>query len=300
MRSSAERNFMKKLFVILLVLYLCSASALAAVVPLPMDDESAGFVPNEENLSEDHYQDESIEVTVKRDGQGAVHCFVVYIKVKDPSQLRTAMSGPYDSARPVPAKALNKKYMPVVSASGDFFKGNDYGYLVRQSKLYRERPDEKRDLLMIDNKGNFHTLKEPGMDDINTYIAHLPGDVKIVNTFNFGPTLIKNGELQEITTHLYSANYKHMRVAIAQLDELEYAIFLCEGIATGTFGMTINTFAKWIHEFEPRVKTAYNLDGGGSAHVYVMGNKLIGNPNPRTIYDIVYFASASDALERVK
>lgn len=291
---------MKKLGSLCLLLLCCVSLAFADVAPLPMDDDSAGYVPNPEGIIDQQtYQDESIEVSVKTDGVGAVHCFIVYVKIKDPSQIRTAMSGTYESSRPVPAKAMSTKYKPIASTSGDFFKGNDYGYLIRQSTLYRERPDGKRDLLMIDNKGNFHTLKEPDLDAVKAYLAALPTDTKIINTFNFGPVLIKDGQLQEITTHLYSANFQHSRVAVAQLDELEYAIFHCEGKATGTFGMTMKGFANWIQKVEPRVKTAYNLDGGGSAQVYVLERKLIGNPNPRYIFDILYFASASDKMERV-
>lgn len=263
-----------------------------------MDDTSPGNVPNPDGIiAEEEYKDESIHVTIKRLSRGALHCIAAYVKIEDPSQIRTAMSADdYDKARVMPVKVLAKKYNPILTSSGDFFKGNDYGYLVRQSKVYRERPDGTRDVLLIDNFGDFHVLTKPSMDDINAFLATLKEGQSIVNTFNFGPIFVKDGEKVEITSTLDSANYQHMRVAIAQLGPLEYVIFQCEGKATGNFGMTTKTFQKWIMEIEPRIQTAYNLDGGGSGHVLFMDKELLRNPNPRYIYDIIYFASASDSF----
>ena len=287
---------MKRLALLLILLCLGAGNALGEITPLPLDGAIPGYPYQESGIrSQTEYQDESIHVTIRRTSYRSVHCFVAYITIAHASQLRTAMSNDsYSSGKILSAKKLMKKYNPVIAMNGDFFKMQDYGYLVRQGTLYRDRPDGKRDILLIDDQGDFYALQNGTLEDVQQLEGELQARGRsFYNTFNFGPVLVKDGEALEIKTAKYSSWSRHMRVAIAQLGPLEYAIFHCYGVGdTSKEGMTLQTFANFIAQEEPRVKLAYNMDGGGSAHVVFLGKQLHENHNPRYISDILYFASA--------
>mgnify|MGYP004508285953 CR=1 FL=1 len=291
---------MKKRF---LALLLCAALllptlALAQVQPLPID-QSGGYPVSTDNLiGEEEYQDESIHVTTQRMTYKRAKCMYVHITIKDPSQLRTAMTrDDYETKEYVKTKLLAKKKNSVLAVNGDFFKYNDYGYLVRQGVLYRDRADMDHDVLLIDENADFHIVMKPTDESVHAAVAELEAaGHKVINSFNFGPTLVVDGQVQEVNQSLYQGRYKMMRLAIGQLGPLEYGIYFCFGTSDAQSGLTMANFASFIAETTPNVKLAYNLDGGGSAHVVLLQKQLHKNPSGRDICDLIYFASASDLL----
>lgn len=291
---------MNRTLTCLLALTLCFAAmpARAAVREIPVD-LGGGYPVSADNLvDENGYRDESIEVTFESVVYRRTKCFIMRVKVANPTQIRTAMT--YDRADRhdyLKASVIAKAKNSVVCVNGDFFKYNEYGYLVRQGTLYRDAPDGEHDILLIDDKGDFHICIQPDADKIHAFVDELSAQGRTpVNTFNFGPLLVKDGQPETITTQMYQAERKMMRVAIAQLDELEYAIFYCDGKVDSSAGLSMQNFANFIAESEPRTRIAYNLDGGGSAHVVLLQRQLHRNASGREICDIIYFASASDLL----
>lgn len=280
-------------FTILFITLFCAPPAFPEVVPIPLDAEAGPKWLESGVISETEYQDESIHVTVETDTFNGMRLTMIHVKIADPSQLRTAMSGSdYAQQRYVPFKLLDKQANAVVSVDGDFFKYNDFGYLVRQSVVYRERPDGKRDVLLIDNKGDFHGILQATSESIEAYLQTLEEGRFVVNSFTFGPLLARDGELVPQTSDLFQASIPQQRMAILQLDTLEYAIFHCEGKCDGSRGLTMHNFARAILLVYPHVKAAYNLDGGGSTYIAFLNKRLNQNDGARSICDILYFASA--------
>ena len=58
-------------------------------------------------------------------------------------------------------------------------------------------------------------------------------------------------------------------------------------------GINLQELADFIPEILPDCKVAYNLDGGGSAHLLINGKMINQTANSRPISDIIYFASAA-------
>lgn len=275
--------------------FTISSPALAEVTPLPLDQLTPGRPPLESGwLSDTEYQDPSIHVTVEYQTVKKVKCSIVRVKIADPSQIRTAMSeDSYDKTAYVKATALAKHVNAVAAVNGDFFKYYDFGYLVRQGELYRNAPNGKRDVLIIDDRGDFHAVRNADEAAMTEFLASgLPEGRSVVNTFTLGPVLVEDGQVQEITTREFQYRYKMQRVAIVQLGELEYAIVECDGRADASSGMTMADFAAYIQELFPDCRLAYNLDGGGSTNVIFHGKRIHRNPDSRQICDILYFASA--------
>lgn len=277
--------------------FLIASPALAEVTPLDLDQTVPGNPAKEDGwLSDEEYQDESIHVTVEHSNVGKVKTSIVRVKIADASQIRTAMSKDnYDDKTYVKATAMAKHVNAIAAVNGDFFKYfYKIGYVVRQGVFYRDALNGERDVLIIDNKGDFHAVRNATSESMADYLANtFPQDRTVINTFTLGPVLVENGEVQEITTREFQYRYKMQRVCIAQIGELEYAIVECDGKADATSGMTMANFAEYVQSLFPDCILAYNLDGGGSTNVIVNNVRIHKNTDARNISDILYFASAA-------
>lgn len=294
-----------------MVLTLCIlGSALAEIKQIPLDMLEHGTPPKADGWIEENkeYQDESIHAVLyerrnykSKTSDGNITIRWAEVEIKDPSQLRTALS--YDSfenkdlaTAPEMVAYLN----PVVSFNDDYVKMNNYkGYVMRQGVLYSDNLDEwsdelKQDVLIIDDQGDFSVVQKATSADVQARIAELEGEGRqAVNTFTFGPTLVLNGEAQEIkgkdSTHTVIT--ATARTAFCQLDTLKYAVFAADCPQTG-YGINCQELANFIVKTFPECKVAYNLDGGGSSRLFMGQKKVNKAMGRREIYGMIYFASA--------
>ena len=207
--------------------------------------------------------------------------FIVRVKINDVSQLRTAASNDEYKGSGAISEEMASDKLAIVAMNGDYFKGGnrDAGYLVRQGELIRDNTDNKRkrifDMLIIDNEGDFHVIPSATKENISTFVQETleTNGRTILDTFNLGPALIVDGEVQETKNSEaarqgeYQWCYPQQRIAIAQTGPLEYAIIEVYGKTDSSYGMTTQEFAEFIAEQCPDVQIAYNLDGGGSTRV---------------------------------
>ena len=299
-------------------------------IALPMDFTEGGRPPKEDGWVTEgklpvSYEDSTIRVTFE---QGKIthklpsgpyrgrtvtdETWVVRIRIRHPSQLRTAVSrDTYKGRNQVNAADLAKSKNAVVAMNGDFFKyENDVGYVVRQGELIRDLTKNARgilfDMLVIDSEGDFHVVYAADTKKIHEYAEEnlAPLGRTVMDTFNIGPALVINGEVQdaaasEVTRHggregMYQWSTPIQRIAIVQTGHLEYAMVFVNGRGKRTSGMTMQEFAEFVAEQCPGALLAYNLDGGGSAHIVARGKNLFTNSYLRHITDILYFASAEE------
>ncbi len=225
---------------------------------------------------------------------------VTYIKVANASQVRSAMSfDNYKKGGYVEAADMAKHKNAVAAVNGDFFKYHGKtGYVLRQGEFYRNKLNGKRDVLFIDQNGDFSAIYGASAADGDAYMASLPEGKTIINTFTLGPVLVENGTARTIAETSvakggeFQWKYAQQRVAVAQVGPLEYAIIEAYGKTDGSMGMTIQEFADYIAFLFPECVMAYNLDGGGSTNVVLKGERIHTTPGHRQISDILYFASA--------
>lgn len=226
---------------------------------------------------------------------------IVRVKVADPSQIRTAMSfDSYDKKDYVKATDMARHVNAIAAVNGDFFKYHyNVGYVIRQGEFYRDKLNGKRDLLIIDQKGDFHTVLAATSESAAEYLSAMEQTgLTAINTFTLGPVLVQDGVAVDIRDTVTAANgefqyrYPQQRVAICQLGELEYAIVEIYGKTDSSAGTTLQELADFIAYVFPECRVAYNLDGGGSTNVIVNGERIHKTPGARKISDILYFASA--------
>lgn len=273
---------------------------------LPVD-LSAGPEAPEDHYTENGYQDESITVTMERVTTERAVYNVARIKISHPSQIRTSVTA---AGRTNKVSAMAKKVNAVVAIGGDYFSSDKGGYIVRQGEVIEKRksPYETRDLLCIDENGDFHILlrkrdaKKDGKSrqinpDFTAQLKALVQEHTLVNVFEWGPALVLNGVLQEIPSS-YSGHLDGFepRCAIGQTGPLEYMLVVVDTIThhdrSGKEGATAAELAAFMAD--AGCIQAYNLDGGNSALLYFHGSNYSDKTvsEERSISDIIYFATA--------
>ncbi|MBQ9326157.1 MAG: phosphodiester glycosidase family protein [Clostridia bacterium] len=272
-----------------------SSSEMAPLEPLesPLTlpiDFSPGYGPWQDAYIGDwEYQDPTIHVTVSRNRTEDCTYWVAEIRIQDASQLRVASADGFDSNMVMPGTALAKRVNAVIACDGDYFCYTRKGYIIRQGILYLNKIHGGRDLLLVDEDGDFHIIRKADRHDGTEVI----NGKKVINCFFFGPVLVEHGELgTEFRYSDMAYKEKAQRLCIAQVGKLHYKIICCEAPFRGSAGMTLKQFAQFVQSLG--VDTAYNLDGGDSTMLLFRGEKVndIENPHTRDIADIVYFASA--------
>lgn len=282
-------------------LLLAVSPALAAVEPIPLDILVHGQPPKKSGwISETEYEDESIHMVMEsaqrkpKSSHTKITCRWVRVKIADPSQLRTAMSNDsYEDRTLARSASMARAVNAVVAMNGDFVKYNyNRGYAVRQGVFYRDALDGSRDVLIIDDKGDFSFVKNATSEEMRIKNEEIEAaGRKVINAFCFGPVLVVDGEVQDTTAPEMESHYATQRIAICQLGELEYGILEVDG-GNGS-GMNLNDLATYITMVFPECKLAYNMDGGASTYLLINGQYVHKTTEGRAISDIIYFASAA-------
>ena len=264
------------------------AAAQAAYDPIPREAE-VGLPPRPEGFlpDMDGYEDGSLSVRIETMREHETNILVARVKIADPSQLRTAMATRYGGTGTALPDRLARRANAVLAINGDFFNFNSTGYLVRQGKLYRDKANESFDMLIIDENADFHILIDPTPEQAHGF------EGPIVNSFNFGPALVKVGEIVQTTTKLNVGLEKEtQRMGIGQVGPLEYICVATEGPEQkDSDGLTIPEFAQLMKDLG--AVQAYNLDGGSSSAMMLGGEKINARSSKkmRPICDILYFST---------
>lgn len=276
---------------------------------LPISDESAPE-PNQENFTsmEDDgrgtfknseisiYEDETIRVEVWKE----YHFDSVYnfaeVTIAHPSQFRHAFADDdfYSSNRYKPI-TIAKNKNAVVAMTADFCKYRNYGIVIHNRKLYRNKA-RFLDILLVDSSGNFHTIKGKDANDDILSESGILTEYDIVFSLSFGPTVVQNGKAltkREIGYYGLGEPWTiEPRAAIGQIGELHYLMCTVDGRSGQSKGITILELGEIMAQKD--CETAYILDGGQTATL--MYNDKVYNKvaygGMREVSDIIYFATA--------
>ena len=262
---------------------------------LPVDT-SAGMKPNPDLFTADGYEDASIRVQMETREEDGVVWRIAWVEVASPTQLRTAYAGKTikkDTTGLVTVMA--KQHNAVVAINGDNYTNEKakHSFVYRMGEMRQSKLNKQKDLLIIDEHGDFHTfIKSAGADTFEKDTG-----LKIVNAFMFGPALVKEGEvLKTDKDYNFNPNGREPRCAIGQLDSLSYVMVIADGRGnSGSEGATHQELAEFMASLGCR--EAYNLDGGNSA-IMVYNNEIYNyKARERDVADMIYFATAVPAEE---
>ena len=260
---------------------------------LPVDLSPGMPINDKFFLGAMEYEDPTLRFTVTKGDNGICDYWIADIEIGDASQLRTASADGFDSDGLAPAEKMAKRMNAVLAINGDYFSYKGHDIVIRQGVKYLNHLKGNRDVLVIDEDGDFHGYLAPNWGDIGDTVD----GKKIINAFSFGPLLVNDGQIR---LGGYSVamgdDTKSQRMAIAQVGPLKYRVICCgplNGDGSKSKGMTLDEFRQFVDSM-PDVKVAYNLVGGDSTYLMINGRKInyVENPYARDIADIIYFASA--------
>ena len=252
--------------------------------------EAASKAAETATVTDTSYSDDNISVTLTEKTVSNTQVYIADVTVSSSEYLKTAFAqntyGNNVTAKTSETAANNNA---ILAVNGDYYGANTTGYVIRNGVVYRDtvREDSSNGDLAIYKDGSFKIIYE---DQISADQLVKDG---VVNLLAFGPSLVENGEIAfDTNSEVGQSMSSNPRTAIGIIDENHYIIIVSDGRTSESEGLSLYQMAEIMKSYG--VKTAYNLDGGGSSTLYFNGqviNKPTTNGNTiseRSVSDIVY------------
>ena len=241
-------------------------------------------------VTDTSYSDDNISVTLTKKTVSNTQVYIADVTVSSSEYLKTAFAqniyGNNVTAKTSETAANNNA---ILAVNGDYYGANTTGYVIRNGVVYRDtvREDSSNGDLAIYKDGSFKIIYE---DQISADQLVKDG---VVNLLAFGPSLVENGEIAvDTNSEVGQSMSSNPRTAIGIIDENHYIIIVSDGRTSESEGLSLYQMAEIMKSYG--VKTAYNLDGGGSSTLYFNG-QVINKPttngdtiSERSVSDIVY------------
>lgn len=236
--------------------------------------------------SDKTYKDENISISIDENREYDTTIYVVDVKLKDISQLKTAFAdNTYGRNIKDTTSEMAESNNAILAINGDYYGFRKSGYVLRNGTLYRNTSNNNEDLAVMSD-GTFKIFNE---SSVKAEDLEKEGTLQI---FSFGPSLMNDGEISvDKNEEVSNAMRSNPRTAIGMISPLHYKIIVADGRTKDSTGLTLYQLAQLFKEQGCTV--AYNLDGGGSTTLWFNG-KVINNPTDgrsmkeREVSDIVY------------
>ena len=241
-------------------------------------------------VTDTSYSDGNISVTLTEKTVNETQVYVADITLSSADYLKTALAqNSYGTNVTAKTSVTAAENNAILAVNGDYYGANSSGYVIRNGVVYRDsvREDASNGDLAIYKDGSFKIIYE---DQVSADQLVQDG---VVNLLAFGPSLVENGEISvDTNTEVGQAMSSNPRTAIGIIDENHYIIIVSDGRTSESKGLSLYQMAEVMKSYG--VKTAYNLDGGGSSTLYFNG-QVINKPttggskiSERAVSDIVY------------
>ena len=236
---------------------------------------AALFTTTKEFEERQHYSDPDIyiDITTHRDNGDTTTYYVADIRIKSLGYLKTALAkDTYGMHIKERTSDICKRKKGILAIDGDTYGEQEGGYVVRNGTALRESKNldrmrgttQKAEDLVISGDGTFSIIDE-------RYTSF--EEVKAMNpwqVFSFGPALIKNNEVavndnEEVGTAM--AGNRNQRCAIGIIAPKHYVFVVSDGRSDESSGLSLKALGEIMKDLH--CQCAYNLDGGGSATMYL-------------------------------
>jgi exopolysaccharide biosynthesis protein, putative len=241
-------------------------------------------------VTDTSYSDGNISVNLTEKTVNDTQIYVADVTLSSADYLKTALAqNSYGTNVTAKTSVTAAENNAILAVNGDYYGANSSGYVIRNGVVYRDsvREDASNGDLAIYKDGSFKIIYE------NQISADQLVQDGVVNLLAFGPSLVENGEISVgINAEVGQAMASNPRTAIGIIDENHYIIVVSDGRTSESKGLSLYQMAEVMKSYG--VKTAYNLDGGGSSTLYFNG-QVINKPttggskiSERAVSDIVY------------
>lgn len=236
------------------------------------------------------YKDDNISVNLSETTVNNTQVYVADITLSSSDYLKTAFAqNTFGTNVTAKTSETAKNNNAILAVNGDYYGANSTSYVIRNGVVYRDtvRENSNNGDLAIYKDGSFKIIYE---DQISADQLVKDG---VVNLLAFGPALVENGEIAVGTNEeVGQAMASNPRTAIGIIDANHYIIVVSDGRTSESKGLSLYQMAEVMKSYG--VKTAYNLDGGGSSTLY-FNSQVINKPttggnkiSERAVSDIVY------------
>lgn len=254
------------------------------------DTAAASQAAKNAQVTDTNYSDGNISVKLTEKTVNDTQIYVADVTLSSADYLKTALAqNSYGTNVTSKTSVTAAENNAILAVNGDYYGANSLGYVIRNGVVYRDsvREDASNGDLAIYKDGSFKIIYE------NQISADQLVQDGVVNLLAFGPSLVENGEISVgINTEVGQAMASNPRTAIGIIDENHYIIVVSDGRTSESKGLSLYQMAEVMKSYG--VKTAYNLDGGGSSTLYFNG-QVINKPttggskiSERAVSDIVY------------
>lgn len=241
-------------------------------------------------VTDTSYSDGNISVNLTEKTVNDTQIYVADVTLSSADYLKTALAqNSYGTNVTAKTSVTAAENNAILAVNGDYYGANSSGYVIRNGVVYRDsvREDASNGDLAIYKGGSFKIIYE------NQISADQLVQDGVVNLLAFGPSLVENGEITvDTNTEVGQAMASNPRTAIGIIDENHYIIVVSDGRTSESKGLSLYQMSEVMKSYG--VKTAYNLDGGGSSTLYFNG-RVINKPttggskiSERAVSDIVY------------
>ena len=241
-------------------------------------------------VTDSSYKDDNISINLSESTVNSTQVYVADITLSSSDYLKTAFAqNAFGTNVTAKTSETAKNNNAILAVNGDYYGANSTGYVIRNGVVYRDtvREDSSNGDLAIYKDSSFKIIYE---DQISADQLVKDG---VVNLLAFGPALVEIGEIAVGTNEeVGQAMISNPRTAIGIIDENHYIIVVSDGRTSESKGLSLYQMAEVMKSYG--VKTAYNLDGGGSSTLYFNG-QVINKPttggnkiSERAVSDIVY------------
>ena len=265
------------------------SDAIQTVKATTTDTKSAEQAAASATTTDTSYSDDNIQVSLTEKTVENTQVYIADITLSSSDYLKTALAqNTYGTNVTAKTSVTAAENHAILAVNGDYYGANSTGYVIRNGVVYRDtvREDSSNGDLAIYKDGSFKVIYE---DEISADQLVKDG---VVNLLAFGPSLVENGEITvDTNSEVGQSMSSNPRTAIGIIDENHYIIVVSDGRTSESQGLSLYQLAEVMKSYG--VKTAYNLDGGGSSTLYFNG-QVINKPttngtiSEKAVSDIVY------------
>ena len=265
------------------------SDAIQTVKATTTDTKVAEQAAASATTTDSSYSDDNIQVNLTEKTVENTQVYIADITVSSSDYLKTALAqNTYGTNVTAKTSVTAAENNAILAVNGDYYGANSTGYVIRNGVVYRDtvREDSSNGDLAIYKDGSFKIIYE---DEISAEQLVKDG---VVNLLAFGPSLVEDGEITvDTNSEVGQSMSSNPRTAIGIIDENHYIIVVSDGRTSESEGLSLYQLAEVMKSYG--VKTAYNLDGGGSSTLYFNG-QVINKPttngtiSERAVSDIVY------------
>ena len=265
------------------------SDAIQTVKATTTDTKAAEQAAATATTTDTSYSDDNIQVSLTEKTVENTQVYIADITLSSSDYLKTALAqNTYGTNVTAKTSVTAAENHAILAVNGDYYGANSTGYVIRNGVVYRDtvREDSSNGDLAIYKDGSFKVIYE---DEISADQLVKDG---VVNLLAFGPSLVEDGEITvDTNSEVGQSMSSNPRTAIGIIDENHYIIVVSDGRTSESQGLSLYQLAEVMKSYG--VKTAYNLDGGGSSTLYFNGQVMNkpttnGTISERAVSDIVY------------